>query len=105
MRSLLADLDLHRGAGLVEHLDRRADARKVLDDVQAAPVAAPEINEKWITVPAEAGDVRVRIVKPAGTAGTRWGPSPRVRGARLNDKGLQDVVGTILACAGSAVPS
>jgi hypothetical protein len=27
------------------------------------------------------------------------------RGARLNDKDLQDVVGTILACAGSAVPS
>jgi acetyl esterase/lipase len=39
------------------------DARKVLDDVQAAPVAMPEVLDKWITVPAEVGDVRVRIVK------------------------------------------
>ncbi|MFB4319263.1 alpha/beta hydrolase [Actinomadura sp. 21ATH] len=41
-------------------------ARKVLDDLQAAPVPMPEVDEKWITVPAEVGDVRVRIVKPAG---------------------------------------
>lgn len=39
-------------------------ARKVLDDLQAAPVEKPEVDEKWITVPAEVGDVRVRIVKP-----------------------------------------
>ncbi|MFB4274410.1 alpha/beta hydrolase [Nonomuraea sp. MTCD27] len=45
-------------------------ARKLLDDVQAAPVDMPEVNEKWITVPAEAGGVRVRIVKPAGTTAT-----------------------------------
>ncbi|MEV1177371.1 alpha/beta hydrolase fold domain-containing protein, partial [Nonomuraea sp. NPDC049784] len=45
-------------------------ARKVLDDIQAAPVDKPEIDEKWITVRAEAGDVRVRIVKPAGASGT-----------------------------------
>jgi acetyl esterase len=45
-------------------------ARKLLDDVQAGPVAAPDTDEKWITVPAPVGDVRVRIVKPAGTAGT-----------------------------------
>ncbi|MFI9551147.1 alpha/beta hydrolase [Nonomuraea endophytica] len=44
-------------------------ARKVLDDLQAGPVAKPDVDEKWITVPAEAGDVRVRIVKPAGTTG------------------------------------
>ncbi|MFD1547517.1 alpha/beta hydrolase [Nonomuraea guangzhouensis] len=42
-------------------------ARKVLDDLQSAPVDKPEVDEKWITVPAEVGDVRVRIVKPAGT--------------------------------------
>ncbi|MEV6157002.1 alpha/beta hydrolase [Nonomuraea sp. NPDC052129] len=42
-------------------------ARKVLDDLQAAPVTKPDVDEKWITVPAEVGDVRVRIVKPAGT--------------------------------------
>jgi acetyl esterase len=40
-------------------------ARNVLDDVQAAPVAKPDVTEKWITVPAEVGDVRVRVVKPA----------------------------------------
>lgn len=44
-------------------------ARKVLDDVQAAPVAKLDVTEKWITVPAEVGDVRVRIVKPVGVGG------------------------------------
>jgi acetyl esterase/lipase len=44
-------------------------ARKVLDDIQAAPVDKPEVDEKWITVPAEVGDVRVRIVKPPGADG------------------------------------
>jgi acetyl esterase len=44
-------------------------ARKVLDDIQAAPVDKPEVEEKWITVPAEVGDVRVRIVKPAASSG------------------------------------
>ena len=42
-------------------------ARKLLDDVQAAPIAKPDVTDEWITVPAEVGDVRVRIVKPAGT--------------------------------------
>src|SRR5262249_48186193 len=41
-----------------------AGARKVLDDVQAAPIAMPDVSEKWITVPAAVGDVQVRIVKP-----------------------------------------
>ncbi|GAA0900371.1 alpha/beta hydrolase [Pseudonocardia zijingensis] len=44
-------------------------ARKVLDDIQAAPIDKPDVDDKWITVPAAVGDVRVRIVKPAGTAG------------------------------------
>ncbi len=39
-------------------------ARKVLDDIQAAPIDKPEVADEWITVPAEVGDVRVRIVKP-----------------------------------------
>ncbi|MET8655148.1 alpha/beta hydrolase [Nocardia aurea] len=39
-------------------------ARKVLDDIQAAPIDEPPVREKWITVPAEVGDVRVRIVRP-----------------------------------------
>ncbi|MEW2360189.1 alpha/beta hydrolase [Spirillospora sp. NPDC029432] len=47
-----------------------AGARKVLDDIQAAPVPMPEVDEEWITVPAEAGDVRVRLVRPAGATGT-----------------------------------
>ncbi|MFG3656641.1 alpha/beta hydrolase [Streptomyces sp. NPDC047706] len=45
-------------------------ARKVLDDLQAAPVEKPDVEEKWTTVPAGVGDVRVRIVKPAGSRGT-----------------------------------
>ncbi|MFC7272720.1 alpha/beta hydrolase [Paractinoplanes rhizophilus] len=45
-------------------------ARKLLDDLQAAPIDKPDVDEKWITVPAAVGDVRVRIVKPAGATGT-----------------------------------
>jgi acetyl esterase len=48
----------------------QAEARKFLDDIQAAPIAKPDVDDKWITVPAEVGDVRVRIVKPTGAAGT-----------------------------------
>jgi acetyl esterase/lipase len=44
-------------------------ARKVLDDVQALPTPMPEVDEKWIVVRAPVGDVRVRIVKPAGSTG------------------------------------
>ncbi|MGW6960385.1 alpha/beta hydrolase [Streptomyces chartreusis] len=45
-------------------------ARKVLDDLQAAPVEKPDAEEKWITVPADVGDVQVRIVKPVGSRGS-----------------------------------
>lgn len=44
-------------------------ARKVLDDVQAAPIAMPDVDEKWVTVAAAVKDVRVRIVKPVGSTG------------------------------------
>jgi acetyl esterase len=44
-------------------------ARKVLDDVQAAPIAKPDVADKWITVPAQVGDVRVRILKPVDAIG------------------------------------
>ncbi len=44
-------------------------ARTLLDDVQAAPVVKPEIEEEWLTVSAEVGDVRIRIVRPVGSAG------------------------------------
>ncbi|MDQ3821650.1 MAG: alpha/beta hydrolase [Actinomycetota bacterium] len=47
-----------------------ADARKVLDDVQAEPIAKPPVEERWVTVPAEVGDVRVRIVTPPDVTGT-----------------------------------
>ncbi|HKY65192.1 MAG TPA: alpha/beta hydrolase [Acidimicrobiales bacterium] len=43
-------------------------ARKVLDDIQSAPIEKVEVDEKWIVVPAEVGDVEVRIVKPLGAA-------------------------------------
>jgi len=36
-----------------------AEARKVLDDVQAAPVDKLPVEDRWVTVPAEVGDVRV----------------------------------------------
>jgi acetyl esterase len=46
------------------------EARKVLDDVQAAPIDKLPVEDRWITVPAEAGDVRVRIVRPPDAEGT-----------------------------------
>jgi acetyl esterase/lipase len=47
-----------------------AEARKVLDDVQAKPIDKLPVDERWITVSAEVGDVRVRIVTPPDTTGT-----------------------------------
>ncbi|MFJ8510356.1 alpha/beta hydrolase [Streptomyces avermitilis] len=44
-------------------------ARKLLDDVQAQPIEKPDVDEKWITVPATVGDVQVRILKPVGSTG------------------------------------
>src|SRR4051794_39943537 len=46
------------------------EARKVLDDVQSAPIDKLPVDERWITVPADVGDVRARIVRPAGAEGT-----------------------------------
>jgi acetyl esterase len=43
-----------------------AAARKVLEDLQAAPIDKLPVEEEWITVPADVGDARVRIIKPAG---------------------------------------
>jgi len=39
-------------------------ARKVLDDLQSAPIHRLDVDEKWVTVPAPVGDVRVRIITP-----------------------------------------
>jgi len=44
-------------------------ARKVLDDVQAAPIAKLAVDDTWITVKAKVGDVAVRLVKPVGATG------------------------------------
>ena len=44
-------------------------ARKVLTDLQSGPVDKPAVDEQWVTVPAEVGDVRVRILRPAGVTG------------------------------------
>ena len=47
-----------------------AEARKVLDDVQAAPIDKLPVEDHWVTVPAEVGEVDVRIVRPPGAKGT-----------------------------------
>jgi acetyl esterase len=47
-----------------------AQARKVLEELQAAPIQKLPIEEEWITVPAAVGDVPVRIVKPVAISGT-----------------------------------
>jgi acetyl esterase len=46
------------------------EARAVLDDVQAAPIDKLPVDERWITVPADVGDVCVRIVRPQDAVGT-----------------------------------
>src|SRR5690242_9404712 len=47
-----------------------AEARAVLDELQAAPIDKPPVHDRWITVPADVGDVRVRIVRPPDAVGT-----------------------------------
>ncbi|MDI9835785.1 alpha/beta hydrolase [Streptomyces sp. KAU_LT] len=45
--------------------------RKAVDEVQSGEVAAPAADEEWLTVPGgPTGEVRVRIVRPAGVSGT-----------------------------------
>jgi len=43
-------------------------ARKVLDDIQSAPIRKPEVDERWVSVPADVGEVKVRIVTRVGAA-------------------------------------
>jgi acetyl esterase len=45
------------------------DAREVLDGIQAVPVDKLPVREEWLTVPAAAGDVRVRLVRPPDVDG------------------------------------
>jgi acetyl esterase len=44
-------------------------ARALLDEVQAAPIDKPDVDETWITVVADVGDVQVRVLKPLGAHG------------------------------------
>jgi acetyl esterase len=45
------------------------EARKVLDDVQAAPIDKLPVDERWVRVHAPVGDVDVRIVRPVDAIG------------------------------------
>ncbi|MGR6917727.1 alpha/beta hydrolase [[Actinomadura] parvosata] len=46
------------------------EGRKAVDDVQSGPIAKPAVDEEWITIPGgPTGQVRARIVRPAGSTG------------------------------------
>jgi acetyl esterase len=45
------------------------DARKAVEAAQSAPIPMPDIDELWVTVPSNFGEVRVRLVRPPGVAG------------------------------------
>ena len=47
-----------------------AEARAALDELQAAPIDKLPVNDRWTTVPADVGDVCVRIVRPPDAVGT-----------------------------------
>jgi acetyl esterase len=48
-----------------------AEGRKAVDEVQSGDIAKPAVDEEWITVPGgPTGQVRARIVRPAGVTGT-----------------------------------
>ncbi|WP_221353798.1 alpha/beta hydrolase [Streptomyces beigongshangae] len=47
------------------------EGRKTVDEVQSGEIAKPDVDEEWITVPGgPTGEVRTRIVRPAGATGT-----------------------------------
>ena len=41
-------------------------ARKSLEELQAVPIYAPDVDSTWLTLSAEGVEVQVRIVRPAG---------------------------------------
>ncbi|MER7974141.1 alpha/beta hydrolase [Streptomyces sp. NPDC096080] len=48
-----------------------AEGRKAVDEVQSGPVEKPAVDEEWVTVEGgPTGQVRVRVVRPAGVTGT-----------------------------------
>ncbi|MFE5942858.1 alpha/beta hydrolase [Streptomyces sp. NPDC056480] len=47
-----------------------AEGRKAVEDVQSGDVELPAVDEEWVTVPGgPTGEVRARIVRPAGARG------------------------------------
>ncbi|GIH97554.1 alpha/beta hydrolase [Planobispora siamensis] len=47
-----------------------SEGRKAVDDVQSGPIDKPAVDEEWVTVPGgPTGEVRARIVRPAGSTG------------------------------------
>ncbi|MEV7682185.1 alpha/beta hydrolase [Streptomyces sp. NPDC088341] len=47
------------------------EGRKTVDEVQSGEIAKPDVDEEWTTVPGgPTGQVRVRVVRPAGASGT-----------------------------------
>src|SRR3954452_20993114 len=47
-----------------------AQARAVVEELQGGPIDKLPVTDRWITVPADVGDVRVRIVRPPDAEGT-----------------------------------
>src|SRR4051794_8814655 len=47
-----------------------AEARAAVDELQAGPIDKLPVTDRWITVPADVGDVRVWIVRPPDAVGT-----------------------------------
>ena len=45
------------------------DAREGAEAAQAGPIQMPDVDEAWVTVPSSFGEVKVRLVRPPGTAG------------------------------------
>ncbi|MER5325186.1 alpha/beta hydrolase [Streptosporangium roseum] len=47
-----------------------SEGRKAVDDVQSGPVDKPAVDEEWVTIQGgPTGEVKARIVKPAGSTG------------------------------------
>ncbi|PAZ15574.1 esterase [Streptomyces sp. SA15] len=47
-----------------------AEGRKTVDEVQSAEITKPDVDEEWVTVSGgPTGEVRARIVRPAGATG------------------------------------
>ncbi|MEU0646375.1 alpha/beta hydrolase [Streptomyces umbrinus] len=47
-----------------------AEGRKAVDEVQSGDIAKPDVDEEWVIVPGgPTGEVRARIVRPAGASG------------------------------------